>query len=96
MSDVFKVQVLVIVEPDDGSYHAYCPDLKGIHVDGNTEEEALEICTEAINCYLQVMMKHGDPIPVGLIHKLSIWKFFKSLFLNRQHSYVRELSLAPA
>ena len=73
------IKVLIIVEPDDGSFHAYCPELKGIHVDGDTEEEALKICTDAIYSHLLTMMKHGDPIPVGLIHKLRIWEFVKSL-----------------
>jgi hypothetical protein len=34
----FRIQV--IVEPDEGEYHAYCPALKGLHTGGTTQEEA--------------------------------------------------------
>jgi predicted RNase H-like HicB family nuclease len=56
----------IIVEPDDGEFHAYCPALKGLHVGGRTEEEALQNATDAVDLYLKSLIKHGDPIPVGV------------------------------
>lgn len=56
----------LVVEPDEGGFHAYCPALKGLHVDGTTEEEALQNARIAAVAYLHSLIEHGDPIPVGL------------------------------
>ena len=60
-----EVAVDVVIEPDEGGYHAYTPGLKGLHVDGATEEEALRNAREAIVIYLESLVRHGEPIPVG-------------------------------
>ena len=36
-----EFQVEIIVESDGDEYHAYCPALKGLHVCGETVDEAL-------------------------------------------------------
>ena len=61
----FKIQV--IIEPDEAGFHAYCPALKGLHTYGETEEEALENARNAAIAYLRSLIKHNDPIPVGII-----------------------------
>ncbi len=63
---VVQFSVDVVVEPDDGEFHAYCPALKGLHVGGETEEEALKNAMDAVELYLKSLIKHGDPIPVGV------------------------------
>jgi len=60
----FAVQI--IVEPDEGGFYAYCPALKGLHVGGGTEEEALQNARDAAIAYLHSLIKHGEPIPVGI------------------------------
>lgn len=60
----FRIEI--IVEPDDAGFHAYCPALKGLHVSGDTEEEALQNAREAALAYLESLIKHHDPIPVGI------------------------------
>ena len=60
---VFKVAF--VVEPDEGSFHAYCPALKGLHTCGNTREEALENAKMAAVAYLESLLRHGDPIPLS-------------------------------
>lgn len=60
-----KVSITVIIEPDDGGYHAYAPALKGLHVDGTTEKEAIQNATKAVLCYLESLAIHGEPLPVG-------------------------------
>ena len=60
----FKVQV--VIEPDGTGFHAYCPALKGLHTCGDTEEEALQNAKDAATAYLRSLMKHGDPIPIGI------------------------------
>ena len=61
-----QFSVDVVVEPDDGVFHAYCPALKGLHVGGQTEDEALENVKDAVELYLMSLIKHGEPIPVGV------------------------------
>jgi predicted RNase H-like HicB family nuclease len=60
-----KLTFTVIVERDGDSYHAYCPAFKGLHVDGNTVDEALRNAQEAANVYLNSLALHGDPLPIG-------------------------------
>ena len=61
----FKIEV--VVEPDDSGFHAYCPALKGLHTSGTTEKEALDNARDAAIAYLESLIKHGDPIPVGMV-----------------------------
>jgi len=60
-----RLSITVVVEPDGDSYHAYVPALKGLHVDGDTEREALENAQAAIRVYLNSLVMHGDPLPIG-------------------------------
>ena len=64
---VLGFKVNIIVEPDEVGFHAYSPALKGLHVQGNTIKEARENAREAAIAYLESLIKHGDPIPVGMI-----------------------------
>lgn len=66
--DKTKIHFIVemIVERDQGGYHVYCPALKGLHAGGDTEEEALLHARDAAIAYLRSLIKHGDPIPVGV------------------------------
>ncbi len=58
-------KVVIAVERDEGEYHAYCPGLEGLHVGGETEDEAVNAAMQAVNCYLESYIRHGDPIPIG-------------------------------
>lgn len=64
---IIGFRIEVIVEPDDTGFHAYCPALKGLHTCGDTEEEALRNAKDAAIAYLQSSIKHGDPIPIGVV-----------------------------
>jgi predicted RNase H-like HicB family nuclease len=57
------VSLAFIVEPDGKQFHAYCPQLKGLHVDGRTEEEALDRAIEAAELYLQSLALHNESFP---------------------------------
>ena len=63
----FGLTFSVVVEKDGKLFHAFCPGLKGLHVDGKTEDEALQNATEAASCYLASLVRHGDPLPIGPI-----------------------------
>jgi predicted RNase H-like HicB family nuclease len=53
----------VIIEPDNGSYHAYVPALKGCHTFGDTLEEAQTNIIEAIQLHLESMLEDREEIP---------------------------------
>lgn len=59
-------KILIVVEPDEDNFRAYCPALKGLHTCGATEEEAVDNASDAAIAYLESLIKHGDPIPVGV------------------------------
>ena len=58
-----RVNFTIIIEPDDAGFHAYAPALKGLHVDGTTEKEALQNAATAVLCYLESLSAHGEPLP---------------------------------
>ena len=62
------VEIPIIIEKDHGSYYAYSPVLKGLHVDGETEEEALKNAKEAVDVYISSLKKHNEPIPLDLLN----------------------------
>lgn len=58
----------IVIEEDpfeDGrmAYHAYVPALKGCHTWGYTIEETLKNIQEAVQGYLEALIKLGEPIP---------------------------------
>jgi predicted RNase H-like HicB family nuclease len=59
----------IAVKPDSEGYHAYCPSFKGLHVDGDTEQEALQNAKDAAVAYLESLIKHGDPIPLKVVKR---------------------------
>ena len=62
---MLKIKITVQVEKDGDSFYAYCPGLKGLHVDGATEDEAINNAVEAAGLYVSSMMRHNDPLPIG-------------------------------
>ena len=61
-----RFTVEIVVEEDGDGYHAYCPALKGLHTAGNTAEEALQAAIDAGQWYLGSLLRHRDPIPLGV------------------------------
>lgn len=94
-----KVAIRVVVEQDDGCFHAYCPELKGLHVDGATEEEAFENAKKAAELYIRSLIRHNDPLPVGsqdttISLRTLVRKKIGSIFAGRPHTRIQELSIA--
>ena len=61
-----EFQLVFVVEPDEGEFHAFCPALKGLHTAGATEQAALENAKNAAVAFILSLIKHGDPIPLGV------------------------------
>jgi predicted RNase H-like HicB family nuclease len=71
--------VPIIVEFDTINYHSYSPALKGLHMDGDSEKEALENARDTAKEFLEIMIRDGIPIPLSRItrdesKKLSVSK----------------------
>lgn len=97
-----KIQVRGVIEPDGDLFHAYAPDLKGVHACGSTPEEAASALHEGISLYFQSLAKHHEPMPVGLIaldrvHSSEfsmLWTLVKERLLGtRKQKYVDEITL---
>lgn len=88
-----KTRVTVVIEPDGDLFHAYCPDLPGIHVNGSSVEEACERTIPAIEWYLDFLDEQGDPIPEGPGSGGEVNKEFTELLSNRSGSTVRSVEV---
>ncbi len=62
MISALKVRVRICIEPDGDRYYAYCPELKGIHEDGDTVEDAVSNFKESALVYIKSVIKHNDPL----------------------------------
>ena len=59
-----KIKIPVFIEKDENGFIAYCPELKGLMADGDTEKEVLDNFANAAVAYIKSLMKHNDPLPV--------------------------------
>lgn len=57
-------QFTVVIEPDEGGYHAYAPVLPGCHTFGATIDEARVNIAEAITLHIESMLQDGEPVPI--------------------------------
>lgn len=48
----------IIVEPDEDGFHAFCHALKGLHVGGDTEAQAIENARDAAVLHVESLIKH--------------------------------------
>jgi predicted RNase H-like HicB family nuclease len=55
----------VVVEPDEGGYHAYCPALRefGAVTQGATEVEALKYINEVVQMIVDELKQDGIALP---------------------------------
>lgn len=56
-------QYLVVIEREGDAWGAYCPDLPGVGVVGDSREEVEMLAREAIALHLEGLRQAGDPIP---------------------------------
>ena len=59
----------IVKRDDEGGIHyiSAVQELDGCYSDGATPEEALRNLDEAMECYLESCLIHGDPIPEPII-----------------------------
>ena len=56
-------ECLVVIEREGESWGAYCPNLPGVGVVGDSREEVERLVREAISLHLEGLRQAGDPIP---------------------------------
>ena len=100
---VITLKIRFVVEADGDEFYAYCPDLPGLHVGGATQTEALKNGREAVEAYLQSLIRHKQPIPIGVqqeCREYSLAGFLREawarLCLPKRRSVVEEITLPVA
>jgi predicted RNase H-like HicB family nuclease len=96
-----KFRIRIIVEKDEDGFVAYCPELKGLLVGGATKEEIEQTIPDAIQGYIDSLIKHNDPIPVGVLESDCEYtfsdflrKFFKNVFHNKGNgNFIQEVTI---
>ena len=91
-SDAYEVTV--VIEPDENGYYAHCPGLPGLHVSGDTQQEALKNARDAIRAILETKIAHGDPIVSGphLKKRRTTTKHVTSAFTRREEKIIIPVS----
>lgn len=91
--------IRVIVENDDGGFYASCPDLGCIQVYGDSRDEALTNAKDAVRAYLDMTMRHGDPIPAGIVRwqgspiGLAVETLRRLFRRRRRHAHVADVRI---
>lgn len=59
-----------VFEPDpSGGYHAYAPELPGLHTEGEDLDEAATNAEEALILYVEGMREEGRSLEMGVIRR---------------------------
>lgn len=53
----------VIYEHGPTSWGAYCPDLPGLGVVGDTREQAEQLIREGVALHIESLREHQEPVP---------------------------------
>ena len=62
----YRLEIMPLSEADGGGFYARYPELgeAAAHGDGETLEEAVQMADEAKRLVLEVMLEHGDRMPL--------------------------------
>ena len=63
LQDMKSYTYRVIIEPDEGGYHAFVPALQGCHTWGKTIDHARAMTRDAIDVYMRSLTADGKAIP---------------------------------
>lgn len=56
-------EYVVIYERSDTGWGAYCPDLPGLGVVGDTRHKVDRLIREGIVVHIESLREHGEPVP---------------------------------
>jgi predicted RNase H-like HicB family nuclease len=76
MADAQEIE-LVFEPQDEGGYHAYAPDLFGLHTQGEDMDDAMANASEAVTLYVEGLREDGESLDGGMIrHSISCRREF--------------------
>ncbi len=59
-----------VFEPQvEGGYHAYAPELPGLHTQGDSLEDAAANAEEALVLYVEGLREDGQSLQMGIIRR---------------------------
>lgn len=61
------MSVRIVIEPDGKSFFGWSPDLAGVMVEGDTEDQTKEHLREAIMVHIEGMLKSDLPLPPQIL-----------------------------
>ncbi|MGH9341976.1 MAG: type II toxin-antitoxin system HicB family antitoxin [Acidobacteriota bacterium] len=61
-----EYQYTVFFEPEGSGFNVIVPAIPEICTFGETLEKAREMARDAIRCYIESALKHGEPIPADV------------------------------
>lgn len=63
-------EIEFIFEPQEGGgYHAYAPELPGLHTQGATLDEATANAEEALALYVEGLREDGQPLQAEVVRR---------------------------
>jgi predicted RNase H-like HicB family nuclease len=63
-------EIEFVFEPaEEGGYHAYAPDLPGLHTQGEDLADATENAREALTLYVEYLRAEGRELPTGVVRR---------------------------
>jgi len=70
----------IVLVQEDNQWWAYIPELPGVFGLGNSEEEAKQDITKALELYLDDVREEGKPLPMPYVRRLET--YCRILFSN--------------
>ena len=64
-----SIKVEIVIEPDGDSFLGWSPDLEGVMVEGETEEETTKILRMAILVHIENMLTNELPLPSQIVQE---------------------------
>ncbi len=59
-----------VFEPQvEGGYHAYAPELPGLHTQGDSLEDAAANAEEALSLYVEGVREDGGSLEMGIVRR---------------------------
>lgn len=63
-------EIEFVFEPQaDGGYHAYAPELPGLHTQGDSLEDAAANAEEALALYVEGLREDGRSLQMGIVRR---------------------------
>ena len=62
----------IVYPGEDGYWVAECPSLPGCITQGETRAQALANMREAIDLYIEVLIKNGKPVPEDALELVAV------------------------